>query len=213
MNNVSKKHASSANNNIKNLKKFFSILAMLLLLTTTLSSAASSQSNSLNLVQNNLENQNPSDEPLIKIVEEPSIKERLSLLKEKIRNIIEKTTQIKNRLTDFFKDETDENNGYSTKEIKLLKLPILRSFEKFLRLKLLNLTIMFYTNYSGIEKQTPLRFLQVKKIDINNDSKNDIKVKLGFSFSIERFLHFSINFKYTITRLADFPDTSAHFEA
>jgi len=213
MNNVSKKHAGSAKNNIKNLKKFFSILAMFLLLTATLSSAVSSQSNSLNLTQNNLENQSPSDEPLIKIVEAPSIKERQSLLKEKIRNIIEKTTQIKDRLTDFFKDETDENNDYSTKEIKLLKLPILRSFKKFLRLKLLNLTIMFYTNYSGIEKQTPLRFLQVKKIDVNNDSKNDIKVKLGFSFSIERFLHFSINFKYTITRLADFPNTSTHFEA
>ena len=213
MNNLSKKHASSANNSIKNLKKFFSILAMFLLLTTTFSSAVSSQSNSLNQVQNNLENQSPSDEPLIKIVEAPSIKERLSLLKEKIRNIIEKTTQIKDRLTDFFKDETDENNDYSTNEIKLLKLPILRSFQKLLRLKLLNLTIMFYTNYSGIEKQTPLRFLLVKKIDINNDSKDDIKVKLGFSFSIERFLHFSINFKYTITRLADFPDTSAHFEA
>lgn len=213
MNNVSKKHASSAKKNIKNLKKFFSISAMFLLLITTFSSAVSSQSNSLNLIQNDLENQTPSDKPLIKIVEAPSIKERLSLLKEKIRNIIEKTTQIKNRLTELFKDETDENNDYSTKETKLLKLPILRSFRKFLRLKLLNLTIMFYTNYSGIEKQTPLRFLQIKKIDINNDSKVDIRVKLGFSFSIERFLHFSINFKYTITRLADFPNTSAHFEA
>ena len=38
-------------------------------------------------------------------------------------------------------------------------------------------------------------------------------MKLGLSFSIKRFLHFSINFKYLITRLADFPDPSAHFEA
>ncbi|MDH7506976.1 MAG: PKD domain-containing protein, partial [Candidatus Thermoplasmatota archaeon] len=91
--------------------------------------------------------------------------------------------------------------------------PILRHFEKFLRLKLLNLTIMFYTNYSGIEKQIKIKFLEVKKIDVNDDGKDDIKVKLGLSFSIQKLLHFSINFKNTITRLPDFPDASAHFEA
>jgi len=213
MNNLSKKRVSSATKNLKNSKKFFSIMAMFLLLTTTVSSVVSSQSDLLNQIKNNLEIQNTSDKPVIKIIKYSSIKERLLLLKEKIRNLIEKITQIKNRLSTFLKDETDETNDYSSKNIRPLKLPILRSFEKFLRLKLLNLTIMFYTNYSGIEKQIAIKFLQEKKIDVNNDSKNDIKVKLGLSFSIERFLHFSINFKYFITRLSDFPDTQAHFEA
>jgi len=209
MKNLSKKHISYATNNLKNSKKFFSLIIVLLITTTAVSSIVSAQGILLNQVQNNLD-QIQNDEPEIKIIRDSLLKERLALIKEKIKSAVEKLAQLKNKSTDIITDEIDENNDYSATNIKS---PILRSFQKLLRLKLLNLTIMFYTNYSGIEKQVNIKFLQEKKIDVNNDDKVDIKVKLGLSFSIKRFLHFSINFKYLITRLADFPDPSAHFEA
>jgi hypothetical protein len=212
MKNLSKKHISYATNNLNNSKKFFSLIIVLLITTTAVSSIVSSQGILPNQVQNNLD-QIQNDKPEIKIIRDSLLRERLSLIKEKIKSAAEKLAHIKNRSTDIITDEIDENNDYSSINIRSLKSPILRSFQKLLRLKLLNLTIMFYTNYSGIEKQVNIKFLQEKKIDVNNDDKFDIKVKLGLSFSIKRFLHFSINFKYLITRLADFPDTQAHFEA
>jgi len=213
MNSSLKKHISSATNIPKNLKKFLSIIIMFLILTTALSAAVPSKSILTNPIQNDLENQFSSDESEIKINKDTSIKQHLLLLKEKIKNIIEKLANIKNKSSNLLNFETDENNDYSSIEIQSQKSPILRGFQKILRRKLLNFTINFYTNYSGIENQVSLKFLEEKKIDVNNDSKFDIKVKLGLSFSIERFLHFSINFKYFITRLSDFPDTFAHFEA
>ncbi len=63
MYNLSKKHVNSATNNLKNSKKFFSVLTVLLMLITTVSSIVSSQSNSLNIIQNKIENQNTADNP------------------------------------------------------------------------------------------------------------------------------------------------------
>lgn len=213
MNNSFKKHISSATKQHKNFKKFFCIITMFLILTTTLSTVVNSQSLITNPIQNNLENKIPSDEPIITINKILPIKEKLLQFKQNIKNILEKLARIKNKSTDFLNIEKDTDSDYSSIEIESQKSPIIRGFRRLLRQKLLNLTVMFYTNYSGIENQVSIKFLQEKKIDVNNDSKDDIKVKLGLSFSIERFLHFSINFKYFITRLPDFPDNFAYFEA
>ncbi|MEF8879547.1 MAG: hypothetical protein V5A64_04060 [Candidatus Thermoplasmatota archaeon] len=75
-------------------------------------------------------------------------------------------------------------------------------------------SLYFYTNYSGIEKRTKLKFFFETKIDVNNDDKKDIGVRYWLYPGIEKPFSLSINFKLTIRQLSGFDslDDEANFE-
>ena len=73
----------------------------------------------------------------------------------------------------------------------------------------------FYTNYNGNEKTTKLNLFRATKVDVNDDGKDDFRIRLTFYPSITRPIALALNFKLTIRGLSGYDslDKNALFEA
>jgi len=202
------------NTYLKKSRKFFCILVVLFLLTTSIFSVVSSTKLLSENIKSDIEKE--SEGQIKSQPKEGSIKEHLLHIKSKINSFFEKISLIKDRLY------KTNNDGKETEEDTPNKNPITfrrftfydalkryLSFRSFAKASL----FVFYTNYSGKELQHDLKLFRFVNIDVNGDGKNDIRVKIRFYPSIEKNLHFSINFEYLIKRLNNFPDIYASFQA
>lgn len=193
-----KKQVRDANIYLKKSCKVISVLVVFILLSTVFSSVVSSQS----IINSNEEK---TDGPLKQLLKN-RLAERLALLKEKIKNLRDRLSQLKDKLQDAVKDKTTIKDT----DAKTLGTSPRTSFINSVRSLLYTLqassTLMFYTNYSGIEKRTELRLFREVKVDVNGDNIVDISVMLTLYPKIEKPLALSINFDLTIKRLPDFPN-------
>ena len=169
----------------KTIKKFISIVLVFLLISTIFAYSGGSKGLLSNIGSN--------------------LKEKLDYFelvkddnqtKDKIVEIVAKINELKQKLFDN-------------------KVSFLKGFINFFKLRRASAEGTFfsiYTNYSGNEKTTPVRFGVSNSIDVDDDGDNDIRVLLSLFPSIERPFAISINFHFTIKRLAGFENTDAFFE-
>jgi hypothetical protein len=128
-----------------------------------------------------------------------------SAFKEKIEDLKEKIQNFKNQLNtvEYFSDESD---------IQLKQFSLYKTMNLF---SIIKTGLEFYTNYNGNEKTDTLRLFRQTKIDLNDDSKDDIVVLLQLYPGIESSLALSINYKISINQLSGFDDLdkNAYFKA
>ena len=210
-----KKHINYVNIFRNTSYKLISIFVVFLLLSTVMSSVVSSDNIRLNASIKDSENTDKHESPLKGLLDGKTIKERLTQLKEKIKYLKDKLLQLKNRLSDINNDETGKNQ-YIAKKTKgtFSSTTILNTLKDFLTVKNSAASLMFHTNYNGIEKDTKLILFGEVKIDVDDDPEQieDIGVRLRLFPRIEKPLWLSINFELIITRLPGFPDPYASFE-
>jgi len=149
-----------------------------------------------------------------------------------IMDSVTSSSNIKNEISNVINEEEtkenienildEEDNKSETNEITLDRGPkTLRKYKltdalkRYFRFRGVAQTslFMFYTNYSGIEKQHSLKLYRFVDLDVNGDGKSDISVKIRLYPYLEKDFSLSINFEYLIKRLNNFPDITASFEA
>jgi len=173
---------------LKTIHQIFALACVFLLLLTILSSTNALGS----ILKKESEELSDEDSGLLE-----DAKDAINTAKSKLSDMQEKLSDIKGKIN-----------------IKNLResIPAFRSF--LLSDSNKSSTFRFYTNYNGIENNTEIKFLRTVKIDVNNDAKEDISARYIIypSFDLSSF-SIAINFRLVITKLKDFPDENATFEA
>jgi len=124
-------------------------------------------------------------------------------LKERIENLKEKTGELIEDLSSKNIQKSDDKTSNPT---------LLQTMTSISKLSDASTTLTLYTNYNGTEKTNELKLFREIKVNVDEDSDDDISVKCSLYPSIERPFALSINFGLTITRLNGFNDVNAEFK-
>lgn len=189
-----------------NLTKLISTFVVFLLLSTTFSNIVASKG-LISQIKEEIEGIKNEDISFRDTIKEHSLREKLTGLREKIKNIL---NSLKNRTKSASPDENDKNSIEQGGESRLSLTRILKSFRV---LKSSSSLLSFYTDYAGKEKITPLRLGAPKAIDVDDDGDNDVRVSYSIYIGFEKNLAISFNVKLNIDRLSGFEDIKEYFEA
>jgi PKD repeat protein len=187
-------------------KKIISTLIVFILLATVFSPVANSGgiiSSIISKVKDSI-NKDTGDK-----VQAPLLGERFSHMKElfyKLRDRFrDRLLEFKNRAPSTDTTAPEVTKGSS-------KLTMLRSISSFLKISRSSSFLSLFTNYSGVEKITPLKLGLPVSVDVDDDGNKDIKVKCSLYLSLEKPFALSLNFKLNVDRLSGFKDINESFE-
>jgi len=185
MKGIQKKQAKNA------ITKAISILVVLFLLSTALSTTVNA-----GRLFDRLNDR--SDRPVEKLLNSLSIRDRISSLRERMNNFLERVRELKNDLKEEVISKIDDGAVSA-----LNKLGILSSSS----------SLQFYTKYKDIITETTLKIFRETKVDINTDGVDDFGVRYTIGLGVAD-LGLSINFKYQFRKLEGYNslDKNAEFE-
>jgi len=172
-------------------RQIFTVICIFLMLTTGLSSIYASESI--------FEKNNSPDEEKSNLMD--SAKDKID---DALKSTKSKLSDMKDTLSKF-KDKINIKN--LTESIPTFTNFLLTNSKS-------NTSFRFYTNYNGNENSTEIKFFRTVKIDINDDTKEDISARYIIypSFDLRSF-SLAINVRLIIRKLKDFPDENASFDA
>jgi len=192
---------------LKKLRKFISVLVVFLLLTTVISSVVSSRGFFLDSTDS--KERDNTDRPIIDLLQGKSIKEIILQLREKLRNLRERLSQIINQ-----RSTQPQNNE---RPLKFRASSLLESIRTYVSFRSQSQSgFMLYTNYNGIETSTKLRFVILGlpvKVDVDGDGDKDIQVSFRIYPGIKAPFALTANIRLKIERLSGFDNINELFEA